>query len=200
MWRPTWHCACNFQLLPLYRPVIYSIGLHILCYCAIRRRFSNFGFDIDRKWPKLLDIASSYSESWNQSNNRISRKSLSHNVTLRRYALKRNILIQIGALDDDANYKLIATGTNGVEFRNETTLTVQTKRESVFIQSDKAMYKPGDKVQFRVVVVDKNLNPATIGNMDIFVTVKLSYTNVSAMLDVFCIILTFLHQWYAGRF
>lgn len=67
-------------------------------------------------------------------------------------------------------YKLIATGQNLNE--TETTLTLQTKTMSVFIQSDKAMYKPGDKVQFRVIVVDKNLNPATIKNMDIYITVS----------------------------
>lgn len=32
------------------------------------------------------------------------------------------------------------------------------------------MYKPGDKVQFRVIVVDRNLNPAAIENMDIYIT------------------------------
>lgn len=55
-------------------------------------------------------------------------------------------------------------------FVNETALTLQPKRQSVFIQTDKAMYKPGDKVKFRVIVVDKNLNPAAIDNMDISVT------------------------------
>lgn len=76
---------------------------------------------------------------------------------------------QIGSLDE-GTYKFVATGQNGYVFANETTLTLQTKRLSVFIQTDKAMYKPGDTVKFRVIVVDKNLNPAVNSNVDIFIT------------------------------
>lgn len=73
----------------------------------------------------------------------------------------------LGSLDA-GNYKLVTAGQNINE--TETALTFQTKTISVFIQTDKAMYKPGDKVNFRVIVVDKNLNPAKINNMDIYIT------------------------------
>lgn len=89
------------------------------------------------------------------------------------FSINLNIFfsLKIGSLDG-GEYKFIATGQNGFDFVNETTITLQTKRKSVFIQTDKAMYKPGDKVQFRVIVVDKNLNPAQINNMDIYITVS----------------------------
>ncbi|KAJ6633451.1 CD109 antigen [Pseudolycoriella hygida] len=75
----------------------------------------------------------------------------------------------LGSLEA-GEYKFIATGQKQLTFVNETTLTLQAKTKSVFIQTDKAMYKPGNKVQFRVIVVDKNLNPAKIKKLDIFIT------------------------------
>ncbi|KAG4071650.1 hypothetical protein HA402_011804 [Bradysia odoriphaga] len=74
----------------------------------------------------------------------------------------------LGSLDA-GQYKIIATGPNFVN-ETEAVLTFQTKTISVFIQTDKAMYKPGDKVKFRIIVVDKDLNPASIKNMDIYIT------------------------------
>lgn len=82
--------------------------------------------------------------------------------------LKSISLRQIGSIVDGA-YKFTAVGDG---FTNETTITYQLKKLSIFIQSDKAMYKPGDKVQFRVIVVDRNLNPAQNDNMEIYVTVS----------------------------
>jgi CD109 antigen len=42
-----------------------------------------------------------------------------------------------------ATYKVAVHGTHGLHFDNETTLQYQSKSMSVFIQTDKAMYKPG---------------------------------------------------------
>lgn len=78
---------------------------------------------------------------------------------------------QIGKLDQ-GNYKLIAEGQRGLNFSNEISLNLPTKNESVFIQTDKAMYKPGDKVRFRVLVLDSDTNPATVNNMNVFITVS----------------------------
>lgn len=41
------------------------------------------------------------------------------------------------------------------------------------MQTDKALYKPGDKVNFRVLVLDLNLKPGAIrGDMKVFITVS----------------------------
>ncbi|KAJ6649478.1 CD109 antigen [Pseudolycoriella hygida] len=56
-------------------------------------------------------------------------------------------------------YRLIADGISGIEFHNETDLTFSDKNFSFLPQSDKALYKPGDLVQFRVLVMDKDTKP-----------------------------------------
>lgn len=41
------------------------------------------------------------------------------------------------------SYKLAVHGTHGLKFANETDLNYESKSVSIFIQTDKAMYKPG---------------------------------------------------------
>lgn len=45
----------------------------------------------------------------------------------------------------------------GIEFKNETELEYNTKEYSLFLQMDKAIYKPGDLMRFRVIFLDGNL-------------------------------------------
>ncbi|XP_049537262.1 CD109 antigen-like isoform X2 [Anopheles darlingi] len=59
----------------------------------------------------------------------------------------------------DSSYKLIAEGLSGLTFKNETDLQYQQKSFSVFVQTDKSIYKPGDTVRFRVLVLDPNTKP-----------------------------------------
>lgn len=58
-----------------------------------------------------------------------------------------------------AEYGLTAEGLSGFIFRNETRVTYQAKSFSVLVQTDKAIYKPGDTVRFRVLVLDPNTKP-----------------------------------------
>lgn len=58
-----------------------------------------------------------------------------------------------------AEYGLTAEGLSGFIFRNETKITYQAKSFSVLVQTDKAIYKPGDTVRFRVLVLDPNTKP-----------------------------------------
>ena len=44
---------------------------------------------------------------------------------------------------EDGPYSLRVTGSGGLTFMDETTLIVDQKCVSVFIQTDKGMYKPG---------------------------------------------------------
>lgn len=73
------------------------------------------------------------------------------------------------------NYKLIVDGKGGLNFHNETKIKYEAKSYSVFIQTDKAIYKPGQLVQFRAVVVNPSLVPAVTGAIDIFIHVSLKY-------------------------
>ena len=71
------------------------------------------------------------------------------------------------------DYKLVAEGLNGIKFRSETHLSLNEKLLSIFIQTDKAIYKPGDIVRFRVLVLDSNTKPAKLsGSMTVFIAVS----------------------------
>lgn len=54
-------------------------------------------------------------------------------------------------------YLLTIEGVSGVLFRNETALFYENKRYTVLVQTDKAIYKPSDRVRFRVLALDANL-------------------------------------------
>jgi len=58
-----------------------------------------------------------------------------------------------------------------MDFFNSTALEYVHKSYSVFIQTDKAIYKPGHMVQFRAVVLNSHLKPTVTGALDIFITV-----------------------------
>lgn len=49
-------------------------------------------------------------------------------------------------------------------------LNLNTRQYSVFIQTDKAIYKPGDKVQFRVLVLSPDTKPFMTKSVEIFIT------------------------------
>ncbi|ALC40100.1 TepII [Drosophila busckii] len=59
-------------------------------------------------------------------------------------------------------YNLTAVGVEGVIFRNSTTLNVADNNPLIFIQTDKAIYKPGDRVQYRVLFLNESTRPAVV--------------------------------------
>lgn len=81
---------------------------------------------------------------------------------------------------DEGNYKLIAEGQTGLTFTKEIALSMPSKSQSILIQTDKAMYKPGDTVKFRALVLDSDTKPATVSKMDVFITVR--HSNQSTIL------------------
>lgn len=64
-------------------------------------------------------------------------------------------------------------GSGGLEFTNSTGLSYVHKSYSVLLQTDKAVYKPGDTVQFRCLALNKHLKPSVSAALDIHVTVCL---------------------------
>ncbi|KAF2347892.1 Alpha-2-macroglobulin N-terminal [Trinorchestia longiramus] len=82
------------------------------------------------------------------------------------------VKFQMGDLNH-GDYHLSVSGSTatrpGVQFRNITTLKFEPKSYSVFVETDKAVYKPGDLVRFRVIVVSPNLRPSVTGAIDVHV-------------------------------
>lgn len=68
----------------------------------------------------------------------------------------------------------MAEGTSGTIFKKSSLLNVESKNCSLFIQSDKGIYKPGESLQFRVLVLDFNLKPVDLdeSNLNVFITVN----------------------------
>lgn len=76
---------------------------------------------------------------------------------------------QIGDLGP-GQYNLSVAGLGGLTFSNTTSLEYVHKSYSIFIQTDKTIYKPGDTLRFRVVVVNPHLRPSVTGAIDVYVT------------------------------
>lgn len=73
----------------------------------------------------------------------------------------KTVMFQLPKLKD-GDYNLTAEGLSGIEFKNSTKLNFAAEKLSMYIQTDKATYKPGDKVQYRCLILDQNTRPAKI--------------------------------------
>lgn len=95
----------------------------------------------------------------------------------------QSVSLSIGNdIDPTGNYKLIAEGVSGLIFKNESSLLVEKKSVSLFIQTDKAIYKPGETIRFRVIVLDYLLRPAQVdrGDLVIYITVWWHFSRLQA--------------------
>jgi len=63
---------------------------------------------------------------------------------------------------------LTVRGDSTFSFLNSTALKFMQKSRSVLIQTDKAIYKPGHKVHFRVLVLTSHLKPSDLSSIDIY--------------------------------
>ncbi len=79
------------------------------------------------------------------------------------------VRLRIGDLGDGA-YTLTARGRSPVTFDQTQELSYVHKGYSVFIQTDKAIYRPGNQVKFRAVVVGPDLRPSVVGSIDVSVS------------------------------
>lgn len=66
------------------------------------------------------------------------------------------------AVDDisvNNNFRFVAEGVAGLIFKNDSTLNVESKNCSIFIQTAKSIYKPNEIIRFRILVLDFNFKP-----------------------------------------
>ncbi|KYN33932.1 hypothetical protein ALC56_11746 [Trachymyrmex septentrionalis] len=66
-------------------------------------------------------------------------------------------------------YKLTARGLSGIDFYKSKDIEYVHKSYSVFIQTDRAIYKPGHKVMFRCIILDSRLRPSVMRPSDVYV-------------------------------
>jgi len=71
----------------------------------------------------------------------------------------QTISFQIPAYVPPGSYYLIVAGSGGQTFSQNKSVNVATKRLSIFIQTDKSLYKPGQTVLFRCIAVYSSLLP-----------------------------------------
>eukprot|EP00094_Tigriopus_californicus_P007480 TCALIF_07202-PA protein Name:"Similar to CUBN Cubilin (Canis familiaris)" AED:0.20 eAED:0.21 QI:0/0.76/0.57/0.97/0.85/0.88/35/0/3998 len=76
------------------------------------------------------------------------------------------VRLRIGDLGS-GTYTLSAKGNNPIVFDQTQDLTYVHKGYSVFIQTDKAIYRPGNVVKFRAIVVTPELKPSVVGSIDV---------------------------------
>ncbi|KAG5667283.1 hypothetical protein PVAND_015269 [Polypedilum vanderplanki] len=73
----------------------------------------------------------------------------------------------------DVDYILEAKTLDGESFKSSKALNLNTKKSSIFIQTDKATYKPGDVVKFRILMLDDETKPVKLpsdANIEVFIT------------------------------
>jgi len=71
------------------------------------------------------------------------------------------ITLQIPTNVPQGAYYLYVVGSGGQKFSQSKYVAVATKKMSIFIQTDKSLYKPGQTVLFRCLAVQPNLLPYT---------------------------------------
>ena len=79
------------------------------------------------------------------------------------------VRLRIGDLGQ-GSYSLTARGSAPLTFDQTQRLTYVHKGYSVFIQTDKAIYRPGNTVRFRAVVVTPQMKPSVVGSIDVIMT------------------------------
>jgi CD109 antigen len=76
----------------------------------------------------------------------------------------------------DGEYKLTVEGSGVSNFLETIPVKYVYKQFVILVQSDKAIYKPGQNVQFRILVLDFTLRPVfskDVPDMKIFIMVNI---------------------------
>lgn len=100
---------------------------------------------------------------------------------------------QLGELNATATYRFKAEALNGMKFSHNQTLVVDKKVLSIFIQTDKGIYKPEEKIRFRVIVLDNNLLPVKLeSSSPLNIYMKVFIINKIVYIFIFFFLLLFL--------
>lgn len=88
----------------------------------------------------------------------------------------RLVVLPIEELSVNGYIKFIAEGISSIIFKNFTLLNVESKNYSIFIQTDKAIYKPSESIKFRILVLDFDLKPVELDDewLKVFMMVNMN--------------------------
>lgn len=67
--------------------------------------------------------------------------------------------LEIDDISVNHNFRFVAKGTAGLIFKDESILNVESKNCSIFIQTDKSIYKPSETIRIRILVLDFDFKP-----------------------------------------
>ncbi|XP_070496240.1 CD109 antigen-like [Chironomus tepperi] len=90
------------------------------------------------------------------------------NVTINGDGIK-NVVFDLNN-QPKGNYVLEVISMTGKSFNQNTSLHMNLRQYSTFIQTDKSIYKPGDIVKFRIFVVDGDTKPFKFDDIEVFIT------------------------------
>ena len=79
------------------------------------------------------------------------------------------VRLSVGEIGE-GNYRFEAKGLSPISWSESTPLKYKHKGYSVFIQTDKVIYKPGNTVQFRAIVLSPQMKPSVTGAIDVRMT------------------------------
>ncbi|ESN94945.1 hypothetical protein HELRODRAFT_180052 [Helobdella robusta] len=82
-----------------------------------------------------------------------------------KFTLQTNVAkllnLEIPAIVPEDTYTFSVSASGGITFVNSSQLSVNRKVHSIFIQTDKVLYKPGQTILFRVISITPDLKPYT---------------------------------------
>nr|BAR45613.1 thioester-containing protein 2 [Scolopendra japonica] len=105
----------------------------------------------------------------------------------------KTLELKIGNLNVRA-YELIVQGSGGIDFNQTESVKINENPFSVFIQTDKGIYQPGQIVHFRVIATKPVLLPYNPEDIEIYVNDP-KYNRIKQWRNV-----TFTHGVYSGEF
>lgn len=70
----------------------------------------------------------------------------------------------------EGDYMLEVKNESGEKFEAKRSLDMNMKKHSVFVQTDKSIYKPSDNIQFRVLALDAETKPLSTSNIEMFIS------------------------------
>lgn len=69
----------------------------------------------------------------------------------------QTVTLQLGELNTYAKHRLFVEAFSGLKCAHNASLVIERKNVSIFVQTDKAIYKPEEVIRFRVLVLDSKL-------------------------------------------